>query len=168
MIAMAIIGILASILFVITGDSRAKGRDARRLEDMRQIEYALALFFSDHNHYPGRSIEGVSLSGEMIGDDEGPIERALAPYMSGTKLPKDPRHDGRIYFYSYDPVHCVSPTLVRGTCRCPTGAKSGATLAFNRAENAKTRYGIRKETWADGNMNHCNADYVAAFTPASP
>jgi hypothetical protein len=100
----------------------------------------------------------------MIGDDEGPIERALRPFMSAG-LPKDPRHDGSIYFYSYDPVHCLVNT-VQTTCACPQGAKNGVSLAFNKSEADSIRF--RKETFVGTDMNHCNADFVAVLTPASP
>jgi len=162
--AIAIIAVLASITLVMTGSSREKARDARRVEDMRQIEFALNLFNSEYGHYPGFSKEGVSLEGEMIGDDEGPIERALRPFMSAG-LPGDPRHDGVTYFYSYDPVHCLSNVDLT-TCACPSGAKNGISLAFNKGEADSIRF--RKETFVGSDMNQCNADYVAVLTPASP
>lgn len=161
---MAIISIIASIALVATGDSRAKARDARRVEDMRQLEYALTLFNSEYGRYPGFSTDGVSLTGEMIGDDNGPIEQALRPFMSAG-LPKDPRHDGMIYFYSYDPVHCIA-NKVQATCTCPQSARNGVSLGFNKAEAYNINF--RKETFIGTDMNHCNADYVAVFTPASP
>ncbi|OHB17462.1 MAG: hypothetical protein A2749_01580 [Parcubacteria group bacterium RIFCSPHIGHO2_01_FULL_45_26] len=164
LMAIAIIALLASITLVMTGSSREKARDARRVEDMRQIEYALALFNSEYKRYPGYSEDGVSLAGEIIGDDNGPIEQALRPFMSA-KLPKDPKHDGVSFFYSYDPVHCIA-SIPQDSCECPSTVKNGATLAFNKAETKTIRF--KKEVYAGLDMNQCNADYVAVFTPASP
>ena len=128
LVAIAIMGILSSVILVSLGGARDKARDATRLNDMKQIEKALYLFFSYNDHYPN-SDNGVSNSGEFIGDDDGPIEMALAPYF--TKMPIDPKHDGITYYYSYDPTHCSDE--IPGSCDCGGGTK--ASLAFNKAES---------------------------------
>ena len=130
----AIIGILATLSLTVLSSARAKSRDAKRGEDMRQFELALALFYADHGHYPSVSAEGIDSKGEMLGDNAGPIELALGPYMNGP-IPKDPRHDGSVYFYSYDPVHCLLSNKPK-SCVCLVGStKTGATIAFNKAFN---------------------------------
>jgi len=52
LVVIAIIGILASIVLVALNSSRAKGRDARRIADIRTIQLALETYYSDNNHYP--------------------------------------------------------------------------------------------------------------------
>jgi type II secretion system protein G len=158
LVVIAIIGLLSSIVLVSLNTAREKARDAKRLADMKQIQNALELFFDDNGHYPGATNEGVSNSGEFIGDDNGPIETALAPYMSS--LPQDPLHDGIVYFYSYDPIHNITPLP-----SCSTRIDNGATLAFNKAE---TNIALTKATCAGGDMNHNNADFNIAFFPAAP
>lgn len=52
-IVVAIIGILASIVLVGLGGFRARGRDARRIADLKQVQNGLELYFARCGHYPG-------------------------------------------------------------------------------------------------------------------
>jgi prepilin-type N-terminal cleavage/methylation domain-containing protein len=54
LVVIAIIGILATIIFVALGASNAKGRDARRISELRQIKYALELYYDENGYYPQR------------------------------------------------------------------------------------------------------------------
>lgn len=55
LIVIAIIGILAAIILASLNTARQKSRDARRIEDIKQIQNALALYFESQatNSYPG-------------------------------------------------------------------------------------------------------------------
>src|SRR5581483_1254103 len=137
------ISLLASVVLISLNQTRKKARDAKRIADMKQILTALELFNNDKGHYPGPTSEGVSTSGEFLGDG-GPTETALAPYMSS--VPKDPLHDGVTYYYSYDPQHCTD--VVAGSCACD--GPTGAVLSFNKAET--TSFPMRKDTCSGGDM----------------
>lgn len=52
LVVVAIIGLLASIVLSSLNTARQKGRDARRIADMKEIQTALELYYSDHNAYP--------------------------------------------------------------------------------------------------------------------
>jgi prepilin-type N-terminal cleavage/methylation domain-containing protein len=52
LVVIAIIGALATIAVVALNNARAKGRDAARVADIKQIQTALELYFNDKNHYP--------------------------------------------------------------------------------------------------------------------
>lgn len=52
LIVIAIIGILSSILLVGLGAFRGRGRDARRIADLRQVQNALELHFNQLGRYP--------------------------------------------------------------------------------------------------------------------
>ena len=52
LVVVAIIGILASIILATVSSVRAKGRDAKRVSDLKQIQNALELYFSDNGRYP--------------------------------------------------------------------------------------------------------------------
>ena len=158
LVVIAIIGMLASVILASLNSARAKARDARRLSDMRQIRTALEMFFDDHGHYPSL-VDGISGSGEQIGDDNGPIEQALSPYLPS--MPKDPRHDGTIYFYSYDPRHCTDK--IPGSCACD--GPVGVVFAFNKAESPTFKK--RKDTCSGGDQNQENADYNIVLFPAT-
>lgn len=52
MVVIAIIGVLASIVMVSLATARAKGRDARRVSDMKNIQLALEQYYNDNLKYP--------------------------------------------------------------------------------------------------------------------
>ncbi|PIR69854.1 MAG: hypothetical protein COU47_00235 [Candidatus Niyogibacteria bacterium CG10_big_fil_rev_8_21_14_0_10_46_36] len=55
LVVIAIIGILASVVLASVASARARGRDARRLSDMKQIQIALELYYGDNAAYPGNT-----------------------------------------------------------------------------------------------------------------
>lgn len=52
LVVIAIIGILASIILASLDSARRKGRDARRIADIKQIQLALELYYDQNNNYP--------------------------------------------------------------------------------------------------------------------
>jgi prepilin-type N-terminal cleavage/methylation domain-containing protein len=52
LVVIAIIGILAAIVIASLGTAKAKGRDARRQSDLRQIQLALELYNDANSTYP--------------------------------------------------------------------------------------------------------------------
>lgn len=86
LVVIAIIGILASIILASLNSARQKGRDARRIADLKSIQLALELYFdspaSGQNSYPA----GTSLAG---------LVSAYIP-----ALPLDPLNSG-VYIYEY-------------------------------------------------------------------
>lgn len=52
LVVVAIIGILASIILVGVGSFRARGRDTRRIADLRETQNALELYFTKNGLYP--------------------------------------------------------------------------------------------------------------------
>lgn len=61
LIAMAIMGILATVGLGSFRTAQMRGRDTERKSDLKQISNALELYFSDYNRYP----ETFSFSGEF-------------------------------------------------------------------------------------------------------
>ena len=55
LIVMAIISILATLIVGGFRSSQARGRDAQRKSDLKQVANALELFFSDYGKYPPAS-----------------------------------------------------------------------------------------------------------------
>ena len=157
LVVVAIIALLASVVMASLNSARGKARDAQRLSDMNQIKIALELFYSEHDHYPSLPTEGVSVSGEYIGDDSGPIEVALAPYIK--TIPKDPLHDGVNYYYAYDASHCIEPPGPGAMCDpgasvCSAGWAS--VLSFHKAE---TNASFRRDTCSGSDMDIVNSSY---------
>lgn len=54
LVVVAIIGILASIITVSVSGSRARGKDSKRISDIRAIQLALETYFNDNGFYPTR------------------------------------------------------------------------------------------------------------------
>lgn len=175
LVVIAIIGILASVVLASLDTARSKARDAIRLSDMKQINYALDLFFLETGRYPGPT-DGVPDTGQIIGVGNA-IDTALQPYLD--PVPQDPKHDagngatpaaGSIYFYAYDPVHLLNVRDGSDNPACHNNPGSvgytydwGITFGFNRAESSTN---LRKDTCSGSNLNLHNADHNRALTPA--
>lgn len=52
LVVIAIIGILSSIVLASLNSARKKGRDARRLADVKQLQLALELYYDANAQYP--------------------------------------------------------------------------------------------------------------------
>ena len=52
LVVIAIIGLLSTLAVVSLGSARSKARDARRISDIRQLQTALELHFSENSSYP--------------------------------------------------------------------------------------------------------------------
>ncbi|MCK9438577.1 MAG: InlB B-repeat-containing protein [Patescibacteria group bacterium] len=52
LVAVAIIGILATLAVVALQQARSRARDSKRVADIKQIQTALELFFNEYNRYP--------------------------------------------------------------------------------------------------------------------
>lgn len=114
LVVVAIVSLLSSIMFASLSSARAKGRDARRLSDIRQIRTALELYLDANGVYPisGGATQpggGWSHSAEPVSWGVGStFQTAIAPYMS--RLPVDPTNNASTtawittagaYSYSY-------------------------------------------------------------------
>ena len=53
LVVMAILGVLVTIIAGGFRSAQARGRDAERKSDLKQISQSLELFFSDYGRYPG-------------------------------------------------------------------------------------------------------------------
>lgn len=52
LVVIAIIGVLSSVILSSLNVARAKGRDARRISDLRQMKIALELYYQSNGSYP--------------------------------------------------------------------------------------------------------------------
>lgn len=52
LVVIAIIALLSSVIMASLGSSRMKARDSKRIQDVRQLQTALAIYYSDTNSYP--------------------------------------------------------------------------------------------------------------------
>lgn len=72
LVVVSIIGLLASVVLVGLGGFRQRGRDTRRLADLKSLQNGLELFYTKNNSYPATLPDLISAG------------------LGITKLPKDP------------------------------------------------------------------------------
>ena len=123
LVVIAIIGILASIILASLSTAQAKGRDARRISDIKQIQLALELYYDANGTYPANIYNNNGSAGPSILVSGG--------YISA--VPDDPEATGactdgsQSYCYSY-----VGLCSAGGACT-PTSYHLGASLETSNA-----------------------------------
>jgi type II secretion system protein G len=112
----AIIGILASIVMTSLSAAQSKGRDAKRVADIRTIQLALEEYYNDNGNYP------TALS-------------ALTPnYLPA--IPTDPKNNGTSYFYSaYNALNNANCVGANKPIKYHLAAAMESTNATNSALN---------------------------------
>jgi len=91
LIVIAMLGILATIIFGTYLNSLKKGRDSRRKQDLEQVSRALELYYSEQGQYPA---EIEVIFGEKLDNPDSDDENIF--YMK--LLPTDPT-SGYDYIY---------------------------------------------------------------------
>lgn len=86
LIVVAIVGILASVVLVGLGPVQRRGRDARRISDLRQAQTGLELYYNKRGEYPPTS-DWASLTSALKNAGIGV-----------SNIPKDPS-SGKTYQY---------------------------------------------------------------------
>lgn len=114
LVVIAIIGLLSTLAVVALGSAREKSRDARRLSDIKQIQTALELFYTDNNSYP-TSTSPVELGSanyaclNAAGFGTAPCADA---YMG--LVPEDPGNTGTYQYQSADGSTYTLTTALEG------------------------------------------------------
>lgn len=93
LVVIAIIGILASIVIVGLDGARKRGRDARRISDLKAMQSALEMYYDKNNQYPTAIDYRTFYTGTSRTDAWDPtisssFAQNLSPYL--TTMPKDP------------------------------------------------------------------------------
>lgn len=97
LVVIAIIGLLSTLAVVALGSARVKARDSKRLSDLKQLQTALELYYTDQNAYPTGS--GVTLgagSYACLNASGWSTVGCASAYM--TTVPADPQ--GGTYVYT--------------------------------------------------------------------
>ena len=119
LVVIAIIGLLASIVLVNVNKARSKARDAKRIVEIKQIQTALDLYYSEHGSYPisgncgatspntgwcnsvqslsnGHWVRNGSINlGEFLSHDPLDPKQGSSPYWA-------PVNGGTFFYYSND------------------------------------------------------------------
>jgi type II secretion system protein G len=135
MVVIAIIALLTGIIITNLTASKGKGRDAKRISDVGQIQLALELFFDRCKIYPPTITPGAT-------DAKCPSGVTFTTYI--TNIPKDPA--GASYGYAINSAHTdyvLYTTLesyneaMKDSAPPPTSWSSGVTC------DNTTRYCLR-------------------------
>lgn len=81
LIVISIIGLLSSVILVGLGGFRSRGRDARRITDLKSLQNGLELYYSKNSEYPAN------------------FDAILTAGIGVNKIPKDPSSNAN-YLYS--------------------------------------------------------------------
>jgi general secretion pathway protein G len=126
LVVIAIIGILSSVVLASLNSARRKGRDARRVSDVKQLQLALELSYDANGTYPAAvSTTTIVTPGYMPAIPMDPTTLAAYPFeqlSSGTSYvvaatledtnnsALDADLDGTVGTTNCaDPVYCVQP-----------------------------------------------------------
>lgn len=105
LVVIAIIALLSTLAVVALGSARQKSRDAKRLSDVKQIQTALELYFTDQNGYPTAPTGGVlgSTAAKCLGANgfhaNTTGDTCTSPVYMGL-VPSNPAPGGADYAYS--------------------------------------------------------------------
>ena len=106
LVAIAIIGILSSIVFSGLSSGRGKSRDAQRLSDLKTINGALENYFAQNGTYP--SVSTFCSHGSPVWSNEACWQSFVRDTTLLPTMPKDPLNTGTncgttagCYVYSY-------------------------------------------------------------------
>ncbi len=97
LVVIAIIGILASIVLASLSGAKARGRDAKRVSDIKQLQLALELYYDANQNFPAASPITV-----------GNTTLTAAGYIS--VVPLDPSNQAAYHYVAY------ALTATPGTC----------------------------------------------------
>ncbi|MFA4872685.1 MAG: prepilin-type N-terminal cleavage/methylation domain-containing protein [Patescibacteria group bacterium] len=100
LVVIAIIGLLATLAVVALNNARTKSRDAKRVSDIKQIQTALELYYSDQNKYPTVAAATLLGSGALqcLGTAGWGAVGCAVPYMG--LVPSNPTPNAVPYTYS--------------------------------------------------------------------
>lgn len=95
LVVIAIVGVLASIIFASLNSARQKGRNAKRIADLYELRQAVELYLTANSRLPG------SVGPGNCGDADGCNSTEAQPWIPGLT-------DEYISFVSVDPLNTAS------------------------------------------------------------
>lgn len=143
LIAIAIIGVLTTLLMTNFVGVRQRARDAQRKADIRQLQSALELYRADQGRYPALSGTAYRLNSSTVCPTSQSLQVGTTVYMS--KIPCDSLgasvyNSGNYYYYTstnftYTLAACLenandNDTSATTTAPSPTGGSCPSAKYF--------------------------------------
>ncbi|HOM33012.1 MAG TPA: prepilin-type N-terminal cleavage/methylation domain-containing protein [Candidatus Paceibacterota bacterium] len=97
LVVVAVIGLLASLILVGLSGFRTRGRDTRRIADIKEVQNGLEVYYMKNGTYP-------IIQDSATGWNE--LEKALTT-AGINQIPNDPNAPTKTYYYSSDGQHYV-------------------------------------------------------------
>lgn len=125
LVVIAIIGLLSTLAVVALGNARQKSRDAKRLSDLKQLQTALELYYTDQNAYPSQPNPNVlgDTNTACLNSSGWQTTGCTNPYMG--QVPKDPQSTQNYVYATANNSYTITATL-EGTMN---GLSTGITLS---------------------------------------
>ncbi len=100
LVVISIVGLLSSVFLVGLSGFRSRGRDARRLADLKSVQNGLEIYYTRCGRYPGGTPPASGACPATDVNTWGALKTALIdPSLGITKIPDDPL-TGQIYYFA--------------------------------------------------------------------
>ena len=111
LVVIAIIGLLSTLAVVALGSAREKARDSKRLSDLKQVQTALELHYTDNSAYPTAASSTVIGAGSYacLNASGFAATGCATPYMG--IVPADPGSGNYTYVSADGTTYTISATL---------------------------------------------------------
>ncbi len=110
LVVIAIIGLLSTLAVVALGSARQKARDSKRLSDLKQVQTALELYYTDNNAYPAATAVTLGSTSYRCLNTTGWLAQGCSsPYMG--QVPADPQSTGSYRYTGTTSTYTITATL---------------------------------------------------------
>lgn len=99
LVVIAIIGLLSTLAVVALGSARQKARDSKRLSDLKQVQTALELYYTDNNSYPVDTVTLGSTDAKCLGTGGFAAEGGCSGTIYMGLVPAEPTPGAEGYAY---------------------------------------------------------------------
>ncbi len=124
LVVIAIIGLLSTLAVVALGSARQKARDSKRLADLKQVQTALELYYTDQTSYPsGNALTLGTGNAACLSATGWEATGCANPYMA--QVPADPLSTQSYAYTAASSSYTITATL-EGTVN---GLSGGITLS---------------------------------------
>ena len=80
LVVISLIGLLSAVILASLGTTRAKGRDAARMVDIRELKKAIEYYYDDYKQYPKMGFEGAAQDVSAL---DTPLRGGPVKYIGG-------------------------------------------------------------------------------------